>query len=92
MRSGYSVCGRCCGLLGFSTVTGTFNRTAAATVIAGTGCLATLALLDHSLTGPVAGPLITLAAGVLTGSVTSLAAAELIGIPEIRTARALLTR
>ncbi|MCX4099240.1 murein biosynthesis integral membrane protein MurJ [Nocardia sp. alder85J] len=79
------------GLLGFSTVTGTFNRTAAATVIAGTGCLATVALLEHTRTGPVAGQLVTLGGGTLVGSIAFLAAAKMIGIPEIRTARALLT-
>ncbi|WP_245745844.1 murein biosynthesis integral membrane protein MurJ [Nocardia altamirensis] len=80
------------GLLGFSAVAVTVHRVIWATALAGAAGLAAIALIQHKIHTPTLDQLATLAAGAAVGTAVFLLATHLIGIPEIRTARTLLTR
>ncbi|MCM6778819.1 murein biosynthesis integral membrane protein MurJ [Nocardia sp. CDC159] len=78
------------GLLGFATVATTFARVIWAAAIAGWGCLVAMALARHAVADPTLGRVLTVSVGAAIGAATFLLAAKIIGIPEVRHARALL--
>ncbi|BEK88451.1 murein biosynthesis integral membrane protein MurJ [Nocardia seriolae] len=80
------------GLLGFTAVAAAAHRVVRATAIAGASGFAAIVLTGTTITTPNLAHPTALAAGTLVGSAAFLAAAKVIGIPEIRTARTLLTR
>ncbi|KAA8881980.1 hypothetical protein F3087_39805 [Nocardia colli] len=55
-----------------------------------TACLAIMVVTRHTVPDPRVEHLVTLAAGTLVGVMAFLLAAKVIGIPEVRNARALL--
>ncbi|WP_297612311.1 murein biosynthesis integral membrane protein MurJ [Nocardia sp.] len=80
-----------CGLLGFTAVGDTFIRVVWATAIAGASCAAGMVVARHTAADLGLAHVITLIAGASVGVGAFLLAAKMIGIPEVRHARALLT-
>ncbi|MVU82578.1 murein biosynthesis integral membrane protein MurJ [Nocardia sp. ET3-3] len=80
------------GLLGFTAVAATAHRVLWATAVAGVAGFAAVLLTNITVTTPTLDHLTALGAGGLVATAAFLLAAKLIGIPEIRTARTLLTR
>ncbi|MEU0506609.1 murein biosynthesis integral membrane protein MurJ [Nocardia sp. NPDC005998] len=80
------------GLLGFSAVAATVHRVMWATALAGAAGLAAIALTRTTIGTPTVEQLVPLAAGASVCMAVFLLAARVIGIPEIRTARTMLTR
>ncbi|MFF2083412.1 murein biosynthesis integral membrane protein MurJ [Nocardia sp. NPDC058176] len=80
------------GPLGFTAVATTVHRVMWATAFAGAACLAATTLTRSVIGPPTVEQLAVLATGAAAGCVVFLLAARAIGIPEIRVARALLTR
>lgn len=79
------------GLLGFTRVADTFTRVVWASTAAAWACLVAMLITRHALPGRPAADILMLGAGAALGVAIFLLAAKLIGIPEIRNARALLT-
>ncbi|WP_330185779.1 murein biosynthesis integral membrane protein MurJ [Nocardia sp. NBC_01503] len=80
------------GLLGFTAVASTVHRVMWATALAGAAGLAAIELTRTLITTPTLEHLTTLTAGAAVGAAVFLLAAKLLDIPEIRSARTLLTR
>ncbi|WP_241565856.1 murein biosynthesis integral membrane protein MurJ [Prescottella agglutinans] len=87
---GHFVLRRRYGLLGFHTVLETLSRVLWASVVAGSVCVAAVALSHHFVGDPRRAAATALLAAVALGVPTFLLAAGRIGIPEVRNARALL--
>lgn len=78
------------GLLGFHQVAATLRRVGTAALIAGVCSLAVVVIAETAVNQPRIAALVAVGAGATTGLAIFLLAARRIGIPEIRTVRALL--
>lgn len=78
------------GLLGFHQVGETFGRITAATALAGGCALAAVSVVQGRVEEPRAAAAVALTAGLMVGAVMLLTACKVVGVPEIRHARALL--
>ena len=79
------------GLLGFSAVAATFTRVVWAAAAAGWAGLLAMASARHLLPDPIVAHLLMAVVGAAAGAAVFLLAATVIGIPEVRRARSLLS-
>ncbi|MFC9788519.1 murein biosynthesis integral membrane protein MurJ [Rhodococcus sp. NPDC127528] len=80
------------GLLGFHAVLETFARALWASIVAGVVCILAVGISHRLLDNPRTAAAATLTAVFVLGAPTFLVAAQRIGIPEVRIAKALLSR
>ena len=78
------------GLLGFRRVQATVGRISTAAVLAGGCALALVVAVQNRIPEPRLAAAISLSAGAAVGAVVLLGACKVVGVPEIRRARALL--